>query len=255
MNGIILLFKFMTRLPIPFGSKFDSDRLGKSMKYFPIVGLVIGGILALAYTLMLEFIPSFLLIAILITILEVILTGGLHLDGLADTFDGIFSYRSKQKMLDIMKDSRLGSNGGMVLILYFILKIALLTEIFNIAIYESLVVLFIYPTLSRLGSVLNCAFEPYAKPTGMGKTFVDNTKVSEFILSTLITVVLEVVFSWYFRINLFFFIPITIIVIVIDYILGKLITRKIGGVTGDTLGAIVEFSELLILFIIYLLIS
>lgn len=254
MKGIFLLFKFMTRLPLPFGSKFDSDRLGRSMKYFPVVGLVIGAILSLGYILMINFIPSFLLIAVLITIFEVILTGGLHLDGLADTFDGIFSYRSKQKMLEIMKDSRLGSNGGIVLILYFILKIALLTELFNMAVYKSVVVLMVYPMLSRLGSVLNCAFEPYAKSTGMGKTFVDNTKISGAILAMIITLAMEVVLSWYFRISLFFFIPITFIIVIVDYILGKLITRKIGGVTGDTLGAIVEFSELLVLFITYLLI-
>ena len=73
------------------------------------------------------FSSSYLLAAVVV-LAEVILTGALHLDGLADTFDGIFSYRSKQKMLEIMKDSRLGTNGGIALVLYFVLKILLISR-------------------------------------------------------------------------------------------------------------------------------
>ncbi len=130
MKGLILLFRFMTRLPIGFDPEFDSDELGKGMKYFPVVGMVIGLILFAFFMLFRQrIIYSNLLMIVVLVIIEVILTGGLHLDGLADTFDGIFSYRSKQKMLEIMKDSRLGTNGGMVLILYFILKIAILYDL------------------------------------------------------------------------------------------------------------------------------
>ena len=128
MKGLILLFKFMTRLPIPANPEFDSKELGKSMKFFPVVGIVIGFILYGVYLIGAKFILSSYLLATIVVLAEVILTGGLHLDGLADTFDGIFSYRSKQKMLEIMKDSRLGTNGGIALVLYFILKILLIEE-------------------------------------------------------------------------------------------------------------------------------
>ena len=105
------------------------------------------------------------------------------MDGLADTFDGIFSYRSKQKMLEIMKDSRLGTNGALVLMFYFILKIALLKEMdFSLG-----WILLITPVIARLNSVINCYVAPYARPTGMGKTFVDNTGFCGVVIATVIT--------------------------------------------------------------------
>ena len=124
MKGFLLLLSFMTRIPMP-KIDYDEEKLGKSMKLFPLVGIVIGFIL-LFFSIVFSYVLSnlsfsaFLPIIILVVILtDLISTGALHLDGLADTFDGIFSYRSKHKMLEIMKDSRLGSNGALALILYF----------------------------------------------------------------------------------------------------------------------------------------
>ena len=187
MNGIALLFKFMTRLPIGFEPKFDSDSLGKSMKFFLIVGMVMGLILLAFFWALSYVIYSPMVMVVTLVIIEVILTGGLHLDGLADTFDGIFSYRSKQKMLDIMKDSRLGTNGGLVLILYFILKVALIYELDMIAGIPSGIVLLLTPAIARLNSVINCASAPYARATGMGKTFVDNTDGFGVVVATILT--------------------------------------------------------------------
>ena len=113
MKGFLLLLSFMTRIPMP-KIDYDEEKLGKSMKLFPLVGIVIGFIL-LFFSIVFSYVLSnlsfsaFLPIIILVVILtDLISTGALHLDGLADTFDGIFSYRSKHKMLEIMKDSRLG---------------------------------------------------------------------------------------------------------------------------------------------------
>lgn len=251
MNGIALLFKFMTRLPIGFEPKFDSDTLGKSMKFFPIVGMVMGIILYLFFWGFSYIIYSPMVMVVLLVIVELILTGGLHLDGLADTFDGIFSYRSKQKMLDIMKDSRLGTNGGLVLILYFILKVALLYELETIAGVPSGLVLLIIPAIARLNSVISCAVAPYARATGMGKTFVDNTNVCGVIMATLLTLL------FFFGVCYFFLLPYRLLIIIpvvmlFGFIFSKLMTRKIGGVTGDTLGALVELSEILGIFLIYI---
>ncbi len=133
MEGLILLFKFMTRLPIPMDPKFDSIKMGKSMRFFPVVGIVIefdsikmgksmrffpvvgiviGIIMYVFYLLFGSFIRSAYILAGVMVLLEIAITGAMHLDGLSDTFDGIFSYRSKQKMLEIMKDSRIGANGA-----------------------------------------------------------------------------------------------------------------------------------------------
>lgn len=251
MKGLALLFKFMTRLPFPGGNSFDSQALGKSMKWFPVVGLVIGLINFVVGTFLEIYIPSQLIVAIILVTMDVIITGGLHLDGLADTFDGIFSYRSKQKMLEIMKDSRVGTNGVLVLVLYFIFKIALLMEASNLFGLSQGVIMLIVPILSRIGGVVNCATEPYARGTGMGKTFVDNTDMTSLICSYALVTAMIYGISYYFGlpfVNLFL---IQNIVTVIGFLFGKLITKKIGGITGDTLGALLELSSVLSLLLIY----
>lgn len=252
MNGLALLFKFMTRLPFPGGKRFDSKELGTGMKWFPIVGLIIGIINFIVAIALQEFIASSVILAIVLVTLDVIITGGLHLDGLADTFDGIFSYRSKQKMLEIMKDSRVGTNGVLVLILYFIFKIALLVEVSELFQVNQGIVMLIVPILSRIGGVINCVFEPYARTSGMGKTFVDNTNLSGGIASYITVTILLYIISYYFVlpfINLFIILN---IIVLLSLLFGKIMTKKIGGITGDTLGAVLELTSVLSLALMYL---
>lgn len=252
MKGILLLFRFMTRLPIGLDPKFDSDELGKSMKFFPVIGMIIGLILFGAFWLLYTVVYSPMVMAVLLVTIEVILTGGLHLDGLADTFDGIFSYRSKQKMLDIMKDSRLGTNGGLVLILYFMLKVVLLVEISEFAGLNMGILLLIVPVIARLNSVVNCASAPYARSTGMGKTFVDHTDAGGVAIATVLTAAFVGGAVYLFGLPYTILIVIPIIML-LGFFYAKLMTRKIGGITGDTLGAVVELSEIIAMFVIYIL--
>ncbi|MFR1676535.1 MAG: adenosylcobinamide-GDP ribazoletransferase, partial [Fusobacterium sp.] len=193
-----------------------------------------------------------MVMAVLLVIIEVVLTGGLHLDGLADTFDGIFSYRSKQKMLDIMKDSRLGTNGGLVLILYFFLKVALLVEASNSSPVIMPIMLLLSPVIARLNSVVNCGSAPYARATGMGKTFVDHTDGLAVLIATIITAIFVGGAAYLFVIPYEILIVIPVVMI-LGYLFAKLMTRKIGGITGDTLGAVVEISEIIAMLGMYIL--
>ena len=269
MKGFLLLLSFMTRIPMP-KIDYDEEKLGKSMKYFPLVGVVIGFIL-LFFSILFSYIlknlsfSAFLPIIILVVILtDLISTGALHLDGLADTFDGIFSYRSKHKMLEIMKDSRLGSNGALALILYFLIKFVLLYSLLMEDQGETVFAVLTYPVVARLCSVISCASAPYARGSGMGKTFVDNIKTSGVVIATLITVVYSGAVLFYMMGSQFnYFLPLDLFMksfgvnLLIIAILGlfafsfsKLIERKIGGITGDTLGALLEISSLVYLFLI-----
>ena len=269
MKGFLLLLSFMTRIPMP-KIDYDEEKLGKSMKLFPLVGVVIGFIL-LFFSIVFSYVLSnlsfsaFLPIIILVVILtDLISTGALHLDGLADTFDGIFSYRSKHKMLEIMKDSRLGSNGALALILYFLIKFVLLYSLLMEDQGETVFTVLTYPVVARLCSVISCASAPYARGSGMGKTFVDNTKTSGVVIATLITVVYSGAVLFYMMGSQFnYFLPLDLFMksfgvnLLIIAILGlfafsfsKLIERKIGGITGDTLGALLEISSLIYLFLI-----
>lgn len=269
MKGFLLLLSFMTRIPMP-KIDYDEEKLGKSMKYFPLVGVVIGFIL-LFFSILFSYIlknlsfSAFLPIIILVVILtDLISTGALHLDGLADTFDGIFSYRSKHKMLEIMKDSRLGSNGALALILYFLIKFILLYSLLIENQGETIFAILTYPVVARLCSVISCASSPYARGSGMGKTFVDNTKTTGLIIAALITVVYSGAILFYMIGSRFnyslpldflmksFSINLLIIAILglFAYAFSKLIERKIGGITGDTLGALLEISSLVYLFLL-----
>lgn len=269
MKGFLLLLSFMTRIPMP-KIEYDEEKLGKSMKYFPVVGIIVGFIL-LFFCIIFNFILKNIsysavlpLMIIVVILTDLITTGALHLDGLADTFDGIFSYRSKHKMLEIMKDSRLGSNGALALILYFLLKFILLFSLTIESREGAIYAIMTYPVVSRFCSVVSCASSPYARGSGMGKTFVDNTKTCGLIVATVITFLYTI--GMIFMPFLFFTnysLPmqiimksILIIVIIVAlsalfaYAFSKLIERKIGGITGDTLGALLEISSLLYIVLI-----
>lgn len=247
-----LLLGFMTRIPLPKIKEYDSKLLGKGMKWFPLIGFIIGGINFIFVRCLENLNFSNTLLSISVVIMNVMLTGALHLDGLADTFDGIFSYRSKQKMLEIMKDSRVGTNGAIALILYFIVKIVLINEV---AIkYEMNIsnIMLVLPVIERIGGVFNCLCEPYARAVGLGKTFVENTNWISFIFSYILSVIILFGLS---RLNIIGFRSIFFIeniVILFSLFFGKLITRKIGGITGDTLGAVLELSSIFSLFLMYI---
>ena len=269
MKGFLLLLSFMTRIPMP-KIEYDEENLGKSMKYFPVVGIIVGFIL-LFFCIIFNFILKNIsysavlpLMIIVVILTDLITTGALHLDGLADTFDGIFSYRSKHKMLEIMKDSRLGSNGALALILYFLLKFILLFSLTIESREGAIYAIMTYPVVSRFCSVVSCASSPYARGSGMGKTFVDNTKTCGLIVATVITLLYTigmifmpfVLFTNYSLPIQIIMKSILIIVIIVAlsalfaYAFSKLIERKIGGITGDTLGALLEISSLLYIVLI-----
>ena len=269
MKGFLLLLSFMTRIPMP-KIEYDEEKLGKSMKYFPVVGVIVGLILlffCIIFTFLfknLSYIPLLPLMIVLVILTDLITTGALHLDGLADTFDGIFSYRSKHKMLEIMKDSRLGSNGALALILYFLLKCVLLYSLEMEGRGNAVYAILTYPVVARFCSVVSCASAPYARGSGMGKTFVDNTKICGLIVATVITFLYTVgiIFTPYilfsnYSLPVGFIIKIVFIIVIIiallalfAYAFSKLIERKIGGITGDTLGALLEISGLVYIFLL-----
>ena len=126
----LMQIQFLTRIPLPVKIKFDEKRFAKSMILSPLTGLLIGLILGGVYYLAQMTGKQFFAV-VMVVIAEVLITGGLHLDGLADTFDGIFSNRPKNKILAIMKDSRIGTNGTIALILAILCKTALLFSIKN----------------------------------------------------------------------------------------------------------------------------
>lgn len=234
----LILLQFMTRIPVPIKINFDKKEFGKSSTFFPLVGFIIGGISFFIYYLLKDFVSKELL-ATIILIVDALLTGGLHLDGLADSFDGLFSYRKKEEVLKIMKDPRIGTNGVLILIFFLFLKWQLLINI------EPIMII-VVATLSRTSILYNIAFGKYAKEDGMGNPMVSESGYKEFILGTLISFI---ILYPLIRSSFFLYLIGGIIFNVITLFYLK---KKIGGVTGDTLGAIIELSSVLVLIICFI---
>jgi len=128
MKRLILLIQFLTRIPINVKLDVTREDLKKAVIYFPVVGYLIGLILAYFYKFSILYFDK-IIIAFLIVTFEIIITGGLHMDGLSDTFDGIYSGRDKDRIIEIMKDSNIGTFGALSMIILVIFKFLLILKI------------------------------------------------------------------------------------------------------------------------------
>ena len=245
MKDFLRAFSFLTILPVGQISVSEEKELARSMAFFPLVGLVIGLILALGYYLLSFLFPRPLALWLTIGLLA-FLTRGLHLDGFADTVDGLASSGTREKILEVMRDSRIGAFGVISLILLIGAKYLTLDQISTESIPYSLILMAV---MGKNSMVLICYRSPYARSSeGLAKPFTENLGTREMALSLAsafgialllmglkgILVFLGIcLFSLGYR---FFFI------------------KKLGGVTGDILGAANELSELLCLILLIILI-
>ncbi|XAM35999.1 Adenosylcobinamide-GDP ribazoletransferase [Terrisporobacter petrolearius] len=251
MKKFIGLLQFMTRIPIKADIGFDEE-FYKSIVYFPLVGFVIGLISFIIGSLSIQIFDPFIT-SIIIVAGEVILTGGLHIDGLGDTFDAIYSNRDKERMLEIMKDSRLGTNSLLAILFLVLIKIGLL----NSAINSNLMCLVIFmPMISRLGVIVMLYKTVTPRKVGMGNVFIGKATKGMFITAILYTVAILVVISKFLflstTLNIIKLLLSIMIVMLFDYLFKNHIYKKIDGVTGDILGCTIELGELIFLLFSYI---
>ncbi len=229
MKKIIAAIQFMTVLPL--GRPGTYDPVGM-IAFFPLVGLLLGGIVSVFDRLMLN-IWSPPVASLLDVILLIVLTGSLHIDGLADTADGLYGNRPKDKALAIMKDSRVGAMGLVAVFCGLSVKWAGLAEIFD---HRSLLILII-PAYARSAMLFGIRFLEYGRPeggTGHG-VFAEKLPLSSF-WGIVIPVALSFLMGWdAVVLNLGF--------IVIIFVTLGFYRRRIGCITGDMLGALTEVTE------------
>lgn len=237
MCRLLEALQFLTIFRFKKETIIDSKKLGSSIIYFPLIGAFLGLILIILNKLLYTIFPEPLLSLILITTL-ITLSGALHLDGLADTCDAIFSGKNKQAMLSMMHDTHKGTFGVIGIIIIILFKVSLVSlvpiNLRNLGI-------FLMAILSRYSMQLAITFFPYARREGKAKVFFENKSLQSFGLSTLITLLLlGMTLRWISIVILF-------LVIIFTLIIGETLKRKIGGLTGDTLGALCELNELVVL--------
>jgi len=227
--------------------------IGRSSAFFPLVGAVQGVLLAFLSFLLMKIFPPELTNGLLVLIL-VIITAGLHLDGLADTFDAIASRKNRGEKLAIMKDSAVGPFGVLSIVLVILLKYISLNALF---LHSSLIMyyasLFLMPVLSRWAMVVAIFHSKSARQDGLGKIFIEHTGMKELFIATLSVLILCA--SAFIFINKTLlpsfqasaFLSVLPVLYAFSIIAVWFSGRNFGGMTGDTFGAAAEMSELLFL--------
>jgi adenosylcobinamide-GDP ribazoletransferase len=234
MNALLLAIGFLTAIPVQAGAA-SADALGRAARWFPFVGFCLGGVVAGAYWGLLQVFPP-LVAAVLTVTLWVALTGGLHLDGLADCCDGLLAATTRERRLDILRDPRLGAFGGIGLALFLIAKVAAVSVLPTSTILLAIVSA---STFARWLIVL-AGREPLARPDGLAAQFAAGLTPATVWLAALLPAALLLVGlfgSWR-----------TLLAAALAHLvmfgLAALARARLGGVTGDVFGLIAEAAEL-----------
>ncbi|MDR2460552.1 MAG: adenosylcobinamide-GDP ribazoletransferase [Deltaproteobacteria bacterium] len=245
LKQFINVLGFMTILPFGSDDRMEPKDFGRLPAMFPLVGLVIGLFLFLFRFTLEAFDPPASIIPILVTTFLVILTRGFHLDGLADTMDGLLSHRSQEEKLAIMKDPHQGTFGVLAIILDILLKVALLGALFNHP--GQAFVLFLFPAWGRLSTTVVTTFCNYARPSGgLGQWMVEYAGPGTLFFASSVTIVISALFGLHTFIC-------SIFALLVGFILVIVWNLTLKGVTGDLLGATTELSELATLLFFLLL--
>jgi len=240
MKGFLQAISFLTILPVRQAHAPEGKDLARAMAFFPLAGLLIGLLLVLGHYLFSFFLPKALVLWFVIGLLA-FLTRGLHLDGLADTMDGLASGGTREKILEVMRDSRIGAFGVISLILLLGTKYFCLDQTPDSSLPYSFIAMSV---LGRNAMVLVCYRSSYARREGLAKPFVEHLRIHEVAFSFLTALGIAFLLMRLQGIVAFFGVGL--------FSLGCrfFFKRRLGGITGDILGATNELSEVLCLVIL-----
>ncbi len=246
IKAFFIALGLLTRIPVPklfHVNKNDSEKVfGWSVLSYPLIGLLIGGLLILILWCLSQLtLPSHGLIeAGVILTIWVLITGALHLDGLADSADAwLGGYGDKQRTLDIMKDPYSGPAAVVILIIVLLLKFSSLVTV-------EWQVLLLTPVLARTSVMVLLATTPYVRVGGMGESAVKYLPKTAVWFILLIVLVLSVFILKEQSLGL-------LILFIIAYLMRRLMVKRINGTTGDTAGAMLEIMEVSTLLVFILL--
>lgn len=243
VNLFYLALSFFTRIPVPQSMYYSAELLNKSGRYFSLVGLLLAGILSVTFIIFSCFF-SYTISAALLLVVSLLLTGAFHEDGLADMADGIGGGMTVEKRLSIMKDSRIGTYGAAALLMSLTLKLLLFIELAYLGVLISS--LFLGYGLSRAVAASLIYDLPYVADADTSKSKPLANKQSPFELMLL--VVLGTLPFIFFPLSTLLSILVTLFIFRILF--KKWLVKRIGGYTGDCLGACQQLAELLIYLVI-----
>jgi adenosylcobinamide-GDP ribazoletransferase len=238
--SFLVAWQFLTIIPVPLKRDLTPAQLGGAATYFPLVGFIIGLVLAGLNWLLYYILPQPVINVLLIAAL-VIITGALHLDGFADTCDGIAGHKTVEERWRVMRDSRTGAFGVVGIALLLLTKYVSLN---NIHPEFMTAVLIFLPVVSRWAMVYAIFAYPYARPEGLGTVYKNATRWPQFTSATAITLAIAgALFPLFSYTGLILIFGIFIITTALAFYL----KHKFAGLTGDTYGAINEVAEVMAL--------
>jgi len=236
MTPLMAAFQFLTIMPTIIRRMFTPQEMGRSVGWFPLVGLALGALLyGLSRALILIFPTP--VVAVLVLTAWLLLTRGLHFDGFLDICDGLFGGFTPERRLEIMRDSRVGAfgvaGGGLLLLIKYAAIISL----------PHLSGLLLAPVLGRWVLAMAIFSYPYAREKGMGRDIKNNVRWTQIALANAITLLAAWMISGWMGLLAF------ALAGVVLWLGAGFITRRIPGLTGDSYGASCELTELAVLLL------
>lgn len=253
--SFILAFQFFTRIPLPMKIEFESKTLQQGTLILPLIGGVIGTILWCFGIAMNTLFPPIVTASLTLTFC-VYLTGALHLDGLLDTADGVYSQRTGPDMLRIITDSRIGAFGAIVGILILILKFSLFYALLDAHVFSILIILpMIWSRFMLIVVIVNKPY--YSEEAGIGALYEGmnfSHILKTFGLSVLLSLIIGIFSVKFLNISSWYFVAMCGMILMSNLLAMQIIARQLikqlGGLTGDVYGAINEICEIISLMIL-----
>jgi len=235
-----IAIQFLTIIPLPFSVRCGEKDLGRSLAYFPLAGLALGALLVGLNYLLSLVLPRGIVDLLLVAALAVV-TGVLHLDGLADVCDGLAARGGRERFLKVMKDSHIGAAGAIGLALVLLLKYEALLAIPDNVKQQAL---FCFPMLARFAQVSMIVGARQARSDGLGAVMISGAGWPQLILATMTTLAAALLLAGVTGLWIF------VAACLLTWALKAWFQRRIGGITGDIIGFASELNELLTLLMI-----
>jgi len=236
-SGFAIAFSMLTTLPFFKIHDFRPGCNGAAVMYYPIIGLILGGIVYGLYSLVQGLFPEVHL-AVLLFGLWVLLYGAIHLDGFADTVDGLFA--PKERALEVMKDPNVGAMGMIFTVLFLVAKLSSFVYLPDMALF------LLVPLLGRFSAVAAIRFFPYVRKEGMGSLAKAELTAPLFWTAAFATLLIGA------ALGAALFAVMMAVSVVATWLLGSWLTKRFGGLSGDMYGFIIELNELLLLNLLIL---
>jgi len=236
LRRFLIAVQFLTRLPVPHRLLTAEEELGRAAAFFPLVGVIVGGGVAVVFVLV-KLVAPLTVAVVLALAFAAFITSGFHEDGLADTFDGLGGGWTRSRALEIMRDSRIGTYGSLALIFLILGKYTFLTALDPRHTWRWLIVAH---AASRWTILPLCRWLPYARVEGQGKLVARQITFPALLTGSATFLLLLLLLPW--RAAGMTLAVATFVV----FLSGLYFKRRLGGITGDCLGAVNQITEVIL---------